>query len=92
MEEENKQTSKEQPIQETSEENSQNAFNKAEIILKRMEDANRKAEENLKHHEEILARALLSGKSFAGSAPVEKHEETPKEYAEAVMSGKIKAK
>ena len=50
----------------------------ANIAAKRLEDANKKSEE-------ILAKAILSGRAAAGQAPVKPKEETAKEYAERVM-------
>lgn len=64
------------------------AFNKAEAILKRIEEANAKAEENIKRQDELMAAAVLSGKSFAGQAPV-KIEESPAEYKKRIMSGRL---
>ena len=62
-------------------------------LEKRTEEL-KQVEENIKklveRNEELAARNLIGGKSDAGIQQVEKKELTPKEYANAVMSGKIK--
>ena len=54
----------------------------------RIETANKRTEELLAKQEQMLSRAMISGKSFAGQAPA-KAEETPAEYAKRVMAGKL---
>lgn len=66
-----------------------NLIDRAEAAAKRMEEANQKAEELLKRNEELAARYVMSGRSEAGNGPVQAPQETPKEYAKRVMSGKI---
>jgi len=55
---------------------------KAEAILKRIEEENRRAED-------ILSRSLLSGKSIAGQAPEKAKEESPQEYRDRILRGQI---
>ncbi len=64
----------------------ENAVVKAEKIAERMELANKKAEELLKKNEDVLSRLVLGGRS-AVQPPVEKKEESPKEYANRMLHG-----
>lgn len=86
--EENKQTQEEQPAQKTGNTEAPSTLVQAEALAKRLEDANRRTEELLKRQEEVVARAMLGGRSFAGQEPEIKKEETPKEYANRIMMGK----
>jgi len=61
----------------------------ANNAAKRIEDANKKMEELLLKQEEAYSRDLLSGRAEAGTAPKEKKEETPAEYAKRVMRGEV---
>ena len=61
-------------------------FTEAKSLAERIEEGNRKSEELLKKQEQLLAEAQLSGTS---GGRIEPKEETPKEYAERVMKGKI---
>jgi len=79
---------KTQPTAEESPKETQSPIEYAEAILKRMEEQNKIAEDNLKKQELILSRAMISGKSIAGETP-KKAEETPAEYAKRVMAGKL---
>jgi len=65
-----------------------NILEQTEALVKRMEEANKKAEENLKREELLMSRAMISGKGIATPEP--QKEETPLEYAKKVMSGKLK--
>lgn len=63
---------------------------RAESVAARMEAANKRSEELLLEHEKVVAKQLLGGKSEAGTPAPAPVVETSKEYAEKVMSGKIK--
>jgi len=52
-----------------------------------VEEANKVAEERIAELRELRGIELLSGKSEAGIPPEKPKEETPKEYAQRVMSG-----
>ncbi len=58
-----------------------NMLEKAEAIAKRIEEANRKAEELISRQEQIAARSLLSGRSEAGQIPKSEPVLTDAEYA-----------
>ena len=60
----------------------------ARITAERIEAGNKRMEELLAKQEAMLSRAMISGKSLAGSSQ-QKTEETPKEYRDRVMSGKL---
>ena len=62
-------------------------FDRSEAIAKRIEDANKRAEEILTKNEHALSRLILGGKSSVVPVP-EAKVETPKEYAKRVMEGK----
>lgn len=62
----------------------ENALKAAE----RLEAANAKQEELIKRQEMLSARAMLGGKTEAGFSE-EKKEETPVEYKNRIMSGKL---
>lgn len=59
----------------------------ANVAAKRMEDANAKMEANIKRQEALQVQNTLGGS--ADVSPPEKKEETPKEYADKVMSGDL---
>ena len=68
---------------------------KADDLIERANKAAERVELAIKRHEEVLgqiqeekAKAILSGRSEAGSQPVKK-EETPKEYKDRVMKGNL---
>lgn len=58
-------------------------------MVERLEKANAEAKVILERNEELAAKNILGGVSDAGIQPVEPKELTPKEYKDAVMSGKI---
>lgn len=78
-----------QPAQEESKETAQEptAIEQAQAVLAKIEEATKRAEENLKRQEDLLARAVLSGKSLAGEPQNKPKEETPQEYAKRVLAG-----
>ena len=55
----------------------------------KIEAALKETREVLARNEAAVAKIILGGKAEAGQSPI-KTEETPKEYAEKVMAGKIK--
>ena len=57
-------------------------------MVDRLEKANAEAKELLARNEELAARNLLGGKSDAGVQSVVA-EETPRQYAERVLKGKL---
>ncbi len=61
----------------------------AEIIAKRIEDANRRSEELLQKNEQAISRVMLSGRANGGVPEIKPKEESAKEYAERVISGKL---
>lgn len=61
----------------------------AKNILTRLEEANAKMEANLARAEEIKAEEILGGRAEAGIVPEKPAEETAREYAQRVMSGKV---
>jgi hypothetical protein len=90
MTEQNDKTNEAKPVEATSEAAVEvNPLVQAEALAARLEAANKKQEELVKRQEDLMARAMLSGKSLAGEAPKPK-EETPKEYAARVLKGQFK--
>jgi hypothetical protein len=65
-----------------------NPLERGDMLVKRLEEERVKAEELLKKQQELYATQKLSGTTLAG-AEVEKKEETPQEYKDRVMSGKL---
>jgi len=63
---------------------------RADNIVKRLEEAEKRIDDKTKAYEQILSRSMLSGKAVI-TEPV-KIEESPKDYAQKVMSGSIKYK
>lgn len=57
-------------------------------LVKRLEEANAKAEENLKRQAELIALDRMGGKTNAGTPPVEVKVESPQEYAKKILSGR----
>ena len=51
----------------------------------RMEEANKKMEENIQKLESLHAEDIVRGRADAGAR--EKHEETPQEYKDRIMKG-----
>ena len=74
------------PVAETKELNP--LFTEAKSLAERIEEGNRKSEELLLKQEQLLAEQRLSGTSGGNKGEVP-HEETPKEYAARVLSGKL---
>ena len=61
---------------------------KADAVAKRMEEANKKAEELIRRQEEITARMLLSGRAEAGQiqkSPEQANEEEAQKQANAII-------
>ena len=62
------------------------AIDQAKELLKKMEEQNRLASENLKRQEELVAENLLSGKSEAGGkAPEPSEDEKAKERINNIL-------
>lgn len=62
---------------------------KAEELAVRLEAANKTQLELLNRQEELMARQLLGGRTYAGQSPYAVKEETPIEYAEKVRRGEV---
>ena len=54
----------------------------------RVELANARTEELIQRQERLAAEAIIGGRTTAGIVP-EKKEETPEEYAQRVLDGKV---
>lgn len=63
-----------------------NLIDKADAVAKRMEEANKRAEELLTRQEAIAARMLLSGKSEAGQVM-----KTPEQLAQEKQAADLEA-
>ncbi len=57
-------------------------------VVKEFNEANKKREEILEREERLKAFNVLGGRSMVEPAP-ERKEETPKEYKNRVMTGKL---
>jgi hypothetical protein len=62
-------------------------IDKAKEQADRIEEANKKMEENIKKLETLKVRDLLGGQTEAGTVP---KEETPEEYKNRIMKGEYK--
>jgi len=65
-----------------------NILDRADLIAKRLEEANKKAEELVKRHEAVAARMLLAGRTEAGSvgkSPKELEEEEVAKEAQKIV-------
>jgi len=67
----------------------EDVLEKAEKIAKRLEDANKRADELLAKNVALQTRNILGGKSNAGQPPEQPKQISPREYAEAAFKGKI---
>lgn len=78
-----------QPIPEPREKEGSNLnpLDKAELLAKRIEDANRKSEELLREQQELATRMILGGRSTGYVAPEPKKELTPLEIAKGLQNG-----
>ena len=63
-------------------------YEKTEAIVTRQEKANEESRKILEEQKELQARQMLGGHSSAGQEPEKPKEETAKEYADKIMSGK----
>jgi len=88
MKEEIKQARVEAKAEEELVKEEPNLIEQARQTAERIEAGNKKMEELLAKQEAMLSRAMISGKSLAGNS-TQKTEETPKEYRDRVMSGKL---
>jgi len=60
---------------------------KAEAIAKRIEDANKRAEDLLKKQAEAAAKQILGGRSFAGNTePVVDKDKEDKDYINKILA------
>lgn len=78
-------TKKETVSEEVKEEprNVVSPLDKAKELAERLERANARGEE-------LAAREILSGKADAGQTPVKPVEQTPQEYSQDLLDGKVK--
>ena len=90
MVENTEESKKAQPEAPESEIEPVDKIDKANLAAERMESANRERARLLKIEEKMLIERKLSGSTEAGQAPAKPAEETAKEYADRVLSGKIK--
>ena len=60
---------------------------KAEKVLKELNEKIASAEAKIKGFQDIEARAIIAGKANAGTQPAQQKEETPQEYAKRVSKG-----
>jgi len=67
-------------------------LDRADQIAERQKRENDRREELLKREESLEARRAVGGRAEGGSEPEKPKEETPKEYADAVLSGKYNVK
>ncbi len=61
-------------------------IDRANEAAERLEQANKVTENLVKRQEKLAVEKALGGKGEAGTEPVKKEEETPKEYKDRVMS------
>ena len=79
----------EKPTEEqTTEDNSTSPFAEADRINKEKSDLLDREEKILERKEKLAAREMVSGRAIAGQEPEKPKEETAKEYADKIMSGK----
>lgn len=64
-------------------------IDRANSAAKRLEEANKKAEELATINAEIVARNVLGGRTEAGQQPLAKPEISPKDYAKSLLNGKL---
>lgn len=67
------------------------AIDRAEQVAKRMEDSEKRLDEKISKLQELEANRLLGSTAGGRIEPEPVKEKTAKEYADEVMSGKIKA-
>ena len=85
-EEESTEEEKTEPVEDIS---STEAIDKANLVLLRKEEANKKEEELLDRRERLLVQEKLGGKSEAGIIKEKPKEESDKEYAERILKSGI---
>ena len=61
----------------------------ANVVARRLEDANEKQEELLNRADEAKAKEILSGKADAGEIPEVKKKLTDEQYADAMTKGEV---
>ena len=61
----------------------------ANVVAKRLEEANTKKEELLDREDESKAKEILSGKADAGEIPEKPKKLTDEEYANAMEKGEV---
>lgn len=64
-------------------------YERTNEATERLEKANAKTEELLNRQEELYEKQKLGGRAEAGAEAEKPKEDTPKEYAEKVMSGAL---
>lgn len=61
----------------------------ANVAAQRLEEANKRMEENLARQEQLMASNALGGVTDAGQKPAEKKKLTDDEYGAALMKGDV---
>ncbi|MFA6190678.1 MAG: hypothetical protein WC711_04200 [Candidatus Staskawiczbacteria bacterium] len=84
----------EQKVAEVVEEKKEdvNPIEEAKKILEETKKTLGQITDERKRIEKATAEMLINGRSYAGQSPPKPAEETPKEYADKVLRGEIKAK
>lgn len=65
---------------------------RAELAVKKMEDAEKRLDEKISKLTELEANRLLGSSAGGRVEPTPVKEETPKEYADRIMGNKVKVK
>lgn len=63
-------------------------IDRANEAAKKLAEENARMEANLRHHEEIMSREILGGKSEAGTIKQPEPEVSPQDYAKSILQGK----
>lgn len=64
-------------------------FDRGEALAKRMEEANRKAEELIRQQESIIAKIALGGKADAGFTQPQPAPLSAQEYSKKILRGEV---
>ena len=91
-----KETEKQEESQESNEGRNQSEgtslVERADAAAKRLEEANKKAEEINRKREDLMAMGKLGGSIDSGQQPPKQEEESPQDYAQRALEGKIESK
>jgi hypothetical protein len=74
---------------ETKQETEEKPVTTLAALAERIEKANAESREILEEQKQLAARNLLGGTINAGVQPPKPVEETPKEYAKRIMTGRV---